>query len=95
VGRLWAVIPNPDKRCAPITAGEFGGASLLLQKRRTLVRNDSFCHPARQLLAVLQQFPIVAHHQATLRVVFLLVPLYKLVRDEPRALLSRIGKQDS
>jgi hypothetical protein len=50
---------------------------------------------AADLLAVPQQFPIVAHHQATLRVVFLLVTLYKLVRDEARALLSRIGKQDA
>ena len=34
-------------------------------------------------------------HHANLLVVFLLVPLYKLVRDEARAILSRIGQQDS
>src|SRR5580700_694720 len=32
---------------------------------------------------------------ANLLVVFLLVPLYKLVRDESRAVLSWTGKQDS
>jgi len=34
VGRLWTVIPNPDKRCAPITEGEFGSANLLISGKR-------------------------------------------------------------